>query len=130
MFKPRVVTTAMKTGIVEHTKLAEKLPKVSKEEMIASIKSGAKCSFREVSVFDRKLKLAGRMDEIRFEDGFLENKRIGTVIDDKFTKVGYSGIPLYYKLQLASYACAVDNSDDFSSICRINKAVMICREAK
>lgn len=60
MFKPRVVTTAMKTGIVEHEKLTEKLPKISKGEMISSIKSGAKCSFREVSVFDRKLKLAGR----------------------------------------------------------------------
>ncbi len=128
--KPPVVTRAMQVGKVQHEKLTEKLPKMTKEEIIKTINSGARCAFREVSVLDKKLKTIGRMDEIRFHDGFVGAKRQGILIDDKFTKIAYNGIPLYYKLQLASYVCAMDNSEDFSGICTINKAVLICREAK
>jgi hypothetical protein len=122
------VTKRMQIGKVGHEKLVEKLPKLDKEEMFKIIKSGAKCSFREVPVLDEKLKMIGRMDEIRFEAGVGRSKRPATLIDDKFTKAQYSAIPLYYKLQLALYTCAVDNSEDFSKLCNINKAVLICRE--
>ncbi len=129
MFKERVVTKRMQVGIEGHKKLVEKLPPISKEQMILDIMAGKKCGFREVFVLDPKLKTIGRMDEIRFEDGFEGDKRRGIVIDDKFTKTEYRGIPLYYRLQLSAYACAVENSIDFSNICMIEKAMLICRDA-
>ena len=129
MFKERVITKRMQVGIAGHEKLAEKLPQVSKEQMVQEIMTGNKCAFREVSVLDQKLKTIGRMDEIRFEDGFEGSKRKGIISDDKFTKVEYHGIPLYYRLQLATYACAVENSADLSSICTVEKVVLICRDS-
>ena len=122
------VTKKMQIGTVGHEKLAARLPKLDKEEMFRIIKSGANCFFREVPVLDGKLKIIGRMDEIRFDANAVSSKRPATLIDDKFTKVEYTAIPLYYKLQLALYTCAVDNSYDFSKLCNINKAVLICRE--
>lgn len=122
------VTKKMQIGKIGHEKLVAKLPKLDKEEMFKIIKSGANCFFREVPVLDEKLKTSGRMDEIRFEANVTNSKRPATLIDDKFTKVEYNAIPLYYKLQLALYTCAVDNSNDFSELCKINKAVLICRE--
>jgi hypothetical protein len=130
MFTPRVVTRKMQIGTDNHRKMVEKLPGISKEQMLSDIRNGKSCAFREVFVLDQKLKTIGRMDEIRFQDGFAaDGRRRGILIDDKFTRANYGGIPLYYRLQLAAYACAVENSPDFSGICTMEKAMLVCRNS-
>jgi hypothetical protein len=121
-------TSAMKQGSKKHEALASALPKIDINEVINTIKSGKQIHVRELSVFDGKLKLAGRIDQLD-ATGIMKNGRNSSVvIDDKFTKIQYQQIPLYYKLQLAAYAKSMENSDRFADICSIDKVKLICRD--
>ncbi len=121
------ITSLMKKGKEKHEELTEGLPQIKKDEALKKIKSGIKCSFRELNVIDEKLKAIGRIDELQFDGGFINNKRTATLIDDKYPKRIYGTMPLYYKLQLAAYTSAIHNSVDYSKICVITKAVLLCR---
>ena len=123
-------TPAMKAGIAAHEKLAEALPKISKEEIIESIRSGKAADIRELPVFDPKLHITGRIDHLSVT-GMIENgKNTAIVIDDKFpnSTSAFHGFTLYYKLQLAAYAAALANSYEYGNICRIVGARLIYRD--
>ena len=128
--KARPQNAAMKEGAVAHEKLTEKLPKVSKEQVIEEIKSGRRVHVRELSVFDSKLHIVGRIDQLDVTGIVEDGKNTGIIIDDKFPKetTKIYGLTLYYKLQLASYAAAMENSYDYGSICKIIGARLIYRE--
>jgi len=121
------VTNLMKKGKEKHEELTEGLPQIKKGEVLEKIKSGIKCGFRELTVIDEKLKAIGRIDELQFTGGFINNKRTATLIDDKYPKRVYDIMPLYYKLQLAAYTSAIHNSVDYSKICVVTKAILLCR---
>ncbi len=126
----RPPTKAMKEGTIAHEKLAEKLPQMSKEQVIEGIKSGNKLNVRELSVFDSKLHIVGRIDNL-FMTGIMEDgKNTGIIIDDKFPKETSKifGITLYYKLQLSSYAAALADSYEYGNICRVVGASLIYRD--
>ena len=123
------VTKPMQVGKAMHKKLEEGLPKVSPEQIVAQIKEGKKFGVREFSLTDNKLKLIGRIDQLNLLGKVENGKNQGVVIDDKYPKSEYRGMPLYYKLQLAAYAAAVGNSDILGSICDIVGISLVCREA-
>ena len=122
------VTKLMKIGKAMHKKLEEGLPKVSPEQVVAQIKQGMKFGVREFSLTDKKLKLIGRIDQLNLLGKVENGKNQGIIIDDKYPKTEYQGIPLYYKLQLAAYATAVDNSEILGPICSIVGVSLVCRE--
>jgi hypothetical protein len=123
------VTKQMKIGKVMHKKLEEGLPKVSPEQIAQQIKEGRKFGVREFSLTDKKLKLIGRIDQLDMLGRMENGKNQGIIIDDKYPKSEYKGIPLYYKLQLSAYAAAVDNSEVLGPICNIVGVSLVCREA-
>lgn len=121
------VTPVMQIGKEKHAELIEGLPTISREETIKKIKSGKRCAFREVGVLDKKLKIIGRVDEIQFTGKVTKGKNDGILIDDKYPVKVYISLPLSYKLQLAAYTAAIHNSEDFSKVCRIVQAKLVCR---
>lgn len=123
------VTKPMQIGKTMHRKLEERLPKVSTEEIVAQIKEGRRFGVREFSLTDRKLKLIGRIDQLNLLGRVVNGRNQGIIIDDKYPKSAYRGMPLYYKLQLAAYAAAVGNSDILGPICEIVGVSLVCREA-
>lgn len=123
------VTTLMKIGKEKHEELTEGLPVIKRDDIFQNIKSGKSCIVREISVKDEVLKIIGRIDELQFIDGFINNKRTATLIDDKYPRIIYDTLPIYYKLQLASYSAAIHNSTDFSKICIVTKAMLQCRNS-
>ncbi len=123
------VNKQMKIGKVMHEKLAEGLPKVTAEQVIEEIKEGRKFAVREFTVTDRKYRLIGRIDQLNMLGKAGNGKNQGIIIDDKYPKFGYKGMPLYYKLQLAGYAAAVGNSEVLGPICDIVGVSLVCREA-
>ena len=122
------VTKQMKVGKVMHKKLEEGLPKVSPEQIVQQIKEGKKFGVREFTVTDKKYKLIGRIDQLDMLGRVENGRNQGIIIDDKYPKSKYSGMPLYYKLQLAAYAAAVGNSEILGPICNIVGVSLVCRE--
>ncbi len=123
------VTTQMKVGKVMHEKLAAPLPKITMEEVIEKIAKGGRGGIRELPVTDGKYKLIGRIDQLELLGMNGSGKNDSRIIDDKYPKRPYTQIPLYQKLQLATYATAVDNSDKLSSICEVIGVRLTYREA-
>ncbi len=123
------VTKPMQVGKAMHKKLEEGLPKISPEQIVAQIKEGKKFGVREFSLTYKKLKLIGRIDQLNLLGKVVNGKNQGVVIDDKYPKSVYRGMPLYYKLQLAAYAAAVGNSEILGPICDIVGVSLVCREA-
>lgn len=123
-------TTAMKAGKEAHERLAARLPKITKEEVINQIKSGMPLQVRELSVFDSKTRICGRIDQLRMTGTFEGHRHTGIIIDDKYPKDPnlIHGLTLYYKLQLSSYAVALENSDQYGSLCKVVGAELIYRE--
>ena len=130
MFKPRVVTTAMKAGTVAHEKVAAALPKITKEQIISEIRAGRPIQVRELPVYDEKTHICGRIDQLHVTGFSDKGKNTGIIIDDKYpTSTSYiHGLTLYYKLQLSAYAVALGNSEPYGSICKAVGAQLIYRE--
>jgi hypothetical protein len=128
LFKKPSPTPAMKLGLKAHEKLIEGRKKLTIWEMVELIKSGSACAVREIPVLDKRLMITGRMDELRFDSAGNGGKRAAILIDDKFSRIVYEEIPMHYKLQLAAYGAAVDNSEMLSSICIAEKAMLVCRD--
>ncbi len=113
-----------------HERLAVRLMKITKEEIINQIKSGMPLQVRGLSVFDSKTRICGRIDQLRMTGTFEGNRHTGIIIDDKYPKDPnlIHGLTLYYKLQLSSYAVALENSDQYGSLCKVEGAELIYRE--
>ena len=119
LFKPRPPTQAMKAGAAAHEKVAAALPKITKEDIVKQIKAFQPLQVRELPVYDAKTKICGRIDQLDMT-GMMENGRnTGIIIDDKYPSNPdfIHGLTLYYKLQLSSYAVALENSDTYGNIC-------------
>jgi hypothetical protein len=126
------ITTAMKTGTAAHEKLAEKMPKIEIKDVINNIKEGKAIEVRELTVYDNRFHISGRIDQLSIR-GIIENgKNTGKIIDDKFpedlTKI--YGLTFYYKLQLTLYATIINNSDVYGGICKIIGAELNYRNKK
>jgi len=121
------VTPVMQAGKEMHAQLIEGLPTITREKTLEKIKSGEKCAFREVLVIDDKLKIIGRIDQLEFHGKMINGKSAGVIVDDKYPIKVYNTLPLSYKLQLASYTTAIHNSEDFSKVCAIVRAKLVCR---
>ncbi len=124
------VTKPMLIGKAMHKKLEEGLPKITQEQVISQIKEGVRFYVRELPLTDKKLKLIGRIDQLNMLGKTSGSKNQGVIIDDKYPKTAYRGMPLYYKLQLSAYAAAVGNSDILGPICDIVGISLVCREAE
>ncbi|MEM0050641.1 MAG: PD-(D/E)XK nuclease family protein [Candidatus Bathyarchaeia archaeon] len=123
------VTAQMAVGKEMHEQLVAPLPKLTRKGILEKVKAGAEFSTRELPVTDNVLSLRGKIDQLDLH-GTQGDKNIGTIVDDKYPKAVYRCIPLYYRLQLAAYAVAVQDSMDLGPLCSINDAKLICREAK
>jgi len=122
------VTKQMVVGKVMHEKLAAPLPKITIEEVIEKIRSGGKGGVRELPVTDKINRLIGRIDQLELLGKNTKGVNNAIIIDDKYPKMKYKGMPLYYKLQLSAYAVAVKNSEVFGGICDIVGLRLISRE--
>lgn len=123
-------TPAMKAGTVAHEKVAEALPKITKEEIIGDIKAGKQIKVRELPVYNSKMNICGRIDQLDMTGRIENGKNTGIIIDDKYpsSTSRIYGLTLYYKLQLSSYAVALDDSDAYGNICKAIGAQLIYRE--
>ncbi len=114
-------TRAMKAGSVAHEKVAEALPKITKEDIIREIKVMHPIQVRELPVYDEKTHICGRIDQLHMT-GFTEKgKNTGIVIDDKYPSSPrwIQGLTPTYKIQLSAYAVALENSDNYGGICKV-----------
>ncbi|MDE1856285.1 MAG: PD-(D/E)XK nuclease family protein [Candidatus Micrarchaeota archaeon] len=122
------VTKQMKVGKAMHEKLAAPLPKITIDDVIEKIKSGRTGGVRELPVTDKINRLIGRIDQLELLGRNGSGINNALIIDDKYPKYGYKGMPLYYKLQLSAYAVAIKNSEVFGGICDIVGLRLISRE--
>jgi hypothetical protein len=120
-------TPAMKMGAARHAELARAAPKVTKEEIIRDMRAGKALGAREIMVSDDKYKLKGRLDQLDLTGRMIGGRSEGIVVDDKYTRMRYESIPFHYRIQLAAYAAAVENSRDFGHLCEVTGAKLICR---
>ncbi len=130
MLGKRRVTLAMKAGTAGHERLEEARPKMSKEEVVKRISGGLSVEVRELSIFDEKLKIVGRIDQLNVTGTMENGKNTGIIIDDKYpsTPPGNYGITLYQKLQLSSYAVGLSDSELYGRICSVVGARITYRD--
>ena len=132
MLEKREPTKFMKIGKEAHERLTIKLPKMTKEEIINEIKSKKPIQVRELPVYDEKMRICGRIDHLAMTGNMENGKNTGIIIDDKYpsSRSHIYGLTLYYKLQLASYAVALANSESYGNICMAVGAQLRYREKK
>lgn len=122
------VTKPMQVGKIMHEKLVEKLPKISPEQVMTQIKEGKQFGVREFTITDKKYRLVGRIDQLNLLGVVKNGRSQGVIIDDKYPTTEYRTLPLYYKLQLSTYAAAVNNSEQLGAICEVIGISLVCRE--
>jgi hypothetical protein len=119
--RTRKPTMAMAAGTVEHKNLAGKLPRMTKEQIISGIKAGHRIEARELMIYDPKSRICGRIDHLQTTGLFEGGRQTSFIIDDKYpsSPERIYGITLPYKIQLAGYAVALSNSEDYGTICKV-----------
>jgi hypothetical protein len=124
------VTSAMKVGTEGHERLAKAAPKISTPEIVRQISSGMATIVRELPIFDDRLKIVGRIDQLSMTGSIENGKNTGIIIDDKYPSSDdrIYGITLYQKIQLSSYAVGLSDSQTYGAICSIVDARVVYRD--